>query len=115
LYFSFGDAVAKRADATGTAKPVPARPEQPGAAVLRRASELHERGMTEGSPGCPFVVFTLCLNDDAAFEDAQAYCLLPSRTDSALAAERRTARADAATDDGVLLRFAGHQRTDGPR
>jgi hypothetical protein len=36
------------------------------------------------------------------FEEAQAYCLLPSRTDSALAAEGRTARADAAKDDGVL-------------
>jgi len=84
------------------AKPVPARPEQPGAAVLRRASELHERGMTEGSPGCLFVVFTLCLNDETVFEEAQAYCLLPSRTDSALAAEGRTARADAARDDGVL-------------
>jgi hypothetical protein len=58
--------------------------------------------MTEGSPGCLFVVFTLCLNDETVFEEAQAYCLLPSRTDSPLAAEGRTARADAARDDGVL-------------
>jgi hypothetical protein len=71
--------------------------------------------MTEETPGCVFVVFTACLNDDTAFEEAQPYCLLPSRTDSALAVEGRTARADAARHDGMLLRFAGRQRTDGPR
>src|SRR5881409_3927803 len=69
------------------AKPVPARPEQPGAAVLRRASELHERGMTEGSPGCVFVVFTLCLNDETVFEEERS--VLPSSEPNRQCAGRR--------------------------
>jgi len=83
------------------AKPMPARPEQPGAVVLRRASETHVRGMTERLPVVVFGARAL-LHEDPGFEHVRAYCPLPSRTDSALAAEGRTARADAAKDDGVL-------------
>jgi len=84
------------------AKPMPARPEQLGAAVLRRASETHVRGMTERDLRLFVFGARALLHEDSAFEHARAYCLLPGRTDSALAAEGRTARADAAKDDGVL-------------
>jgi hypothetical protein len=71
--------------------------------------------MNEQDPRCLFPVFKLCLTEDTVLEHAQAYCLLPDRGNDALAAVGRTARADVASDLGAMPRFAGRQRTGGPR
>ena len=90
-------------------------PELPGAAVIRRASEMHERGMTEGTRGCVFVVFTLCLNDNTALKKRKRTAFFRAEPTVRWPPEDGQPAPMLQETMACCSGFAGRQRTDGPR